>query len=383
MTNPNAPENSDTFLCRIGTIFLLSPEKKEFDEYANDLKGALQDDPRVQWVKQPRLNTDFCSHLAVYPNSENSNSDAVMHGSDALRAVQLDRPLLFKIVVPIKNQPKHHHADDIPTDTYWIAWDGVVVMVLWRHEATSIPQSGGQIVMQVLEQACEAIGLGAFNQACSPACTNVFMHSDLIVRQLEDANDCKVESVDRTTVNITAPVSDEPEGVLFDLFYTFGRTSLIFARQKNLGRRIIDLEAEAWGRASHLLSHYSAHVEASAAPIRKRIKMRWGNRGWRREVRSLSAQTWVCMTGIEVMMRRWSELKNDFSDEVSEGSSMPIFEMDYSDEVKVIESIDLSRLESVSNQVESRLDNRLISFATAGGAISGAITGALVTLLGG
>ncbi|WP_327343555.1 hypothetical protein [Streptomyces europaeiscabiei] len=387
MTNPDTRQGSteanSEFLCRIGTIFLLSPEKKKFDDYVGGLKNALQGDPRVQWVKAPKMNMDFCSHLTVYPNAEGSDSDEIMHGTDGMRAVHFDRPLLFKIVVPIKNQPQHHHADDIPTDTYWVAWDGVVVMILWRHEKDAIPRSGGQVVMQVLEEVCEKANLGAFNQACSPACTNVFMHSDLIVRQREELDGCEVEGAERTTVDVGVPANDNPEDVLIDLFFAFGRTSFYFARQKNLGRRIIDLESVAWGRTSHLLRHYSTHVEASASPIKKRIRMRWGNRGWRSEVRSLSAQTWVCMTGIEVMLRKWSELKNDFIDDAKEMSCLSIYETDYSDEVKIIESIDLSRLESVSTQVESRLDNRLISLATAGGAISGGITGALVSLLGG
>ncbi|MFI5661566.1 hypothetical protein [Streptomyces sp. NPDC051684] len=294
-----------------------------------------------------------------------------------------DTPILFKVVIPIKNQPQHHNADDIPTDTYWVAWDGVVVMVLWRHERAHIPRSGGQVILQLLEQVCGTANLGVLNQACSPACTNVFMHSDLVVTQLEDLDECRVLDFDRTTVDVAAPANEEPEDILIDLFYSFGRASFHFARQKNLGRRIIDLEAEAWRRASHLLAHYSAHVEAAASPVRKRVVMRWRNRGWRSEVRSLSAQTWVCMTGIELMLRRWKECRNDFSDATTERSCMPIFETDYSDEAKMIESIDLSRLESMGTQVESRLDNRLISIATAGGAISGAVTGALVTLIGG
>ncbi|GGS50272.1 hypothetical protein [Streptomyces cinerochromogenes] len=387
MTNPDAPQgspdNEPTFLCRIGTIFLLTSKKQKFGEYMEELCKALQGDPRVQWVKRPKLNPDFCSHMVVYPNADDSDSDEVMHGSDAMRAVHFDRPLLFKIVVPIKNQPQHHHADDIPTDTYWVSWDGVVVMVLWRHERKGIPSSGGQIILQLLEEICASANLGVFNQACSPACTNVFMHSDLIIKQLDDLEDCRILGSDRTTVYVAAPTSEEPEDALIELYYSFGRTSLYFARQKNMGRRIIDLEAEAWQRAAHLLSHYSAHAEASAKPFRKRIVMRWRNRGWRSKVRSLSAQTWVCMTGIEVMLRKWKEVKTDFSDGAKENSCMPIFETDYFDEVAIIESIDLSRLESMSTQVESRLDNRLISIATAGGAVSGAVAGALVTLLGG
>ncbi|MET7382317.1 hypothetical protein ABZT08_26490 [Streptomyces sp. NPDC005526] len=387
MTNPDAlqgsPENVPTFLCRIGTIFLLTSEKRKFEDCMEGLCKALQGDPRVQWVKRAKLNPDYCARIVTYPNAEQSDSDDVMYGSDAMPAVAFDRPLLFKVVIPIKNQPQHHHADDIPTDTYWVSWDGVVVMVLWRHEQKEIPSSGGQVILPLLEEICASANLGVFNQACSPSCTNVFMHSDLVIKQLDGIDDCRILGADRMMVEVAAPVNEKPEDTLIELHYSFGRTSLHFARQKNLGRRIIDLESEAWNRAAHLLSHYSAHAEAAAKPFRKRIVMRWRNRGWRSKVRSLSAQTWVCMTGIEVTLRNWKEFKTEFSDGAKENSCMPIFEADYSDEVEMIESIDLSRLESMSAQVESRLDNRLISIATAGGAVSGAIAGALVTLLGG
>ncbi|MFI0015112.1 hypothetical protein [Streptomyces griseus] len=382
-STPKETPEKERFLCRMGTVFLISAGRKKFDTYANELREALQNDPRVQWVKRPNLNVDFCEHVVVYPDSQGSSDDEVMRGSDALRAVNFDSPFIFKVVVPIKNQPQHHHADDIPTDTYWVAWDGVSLIVLWSHQSESIPLSGGQVVLQILREVTESIGMDVYNQSCSPACTNVFMHANLVINQTEGEDVFELEAVERLVVNVYVSDIHDSEDLLLTLFYRFHQAVFHFSRQKNLGRRIIDLEAAAWTRASHLLSHYAAHVDASAAPAKKRIKMRWQNRGWRREVRSLSAQTWVCMTGIEVMLRRWRGAQNDFLGEAVEQDSMSVFLADYRDEVKVIEHIDLSRLENISGQVESRLDNRLVSLATAGGAISGGITGALVSLLGG
>ncbi|WP_137233627.1 hypothetical protein [Streptomyces sp. BPSDS2] len=380
---PEESPSKERFLCRMGTVFLIAAERKKFDTYADELRDALQNDPRVQWVKRPNLNTDFCAHAAVYPDSHGSSDDEVMRGSDALRAANFDSPFIFKVVVPIKNQPQHHHADDIPTDTYWVAWDGVSLLVLWSHQSELIPLSGGQVILQILQEVTESIGMGVYNQSCSPSCTNVFMHANLVIQQVDREDVFLLKAVERLVVNVYVSEVYDSEDLLLTLYYRFHQAIFHFSRQKNLGRRIIDLEAAAWTRASHLLSHYAAHVDASATPAKKRIKMRWQNRGWRREVRSLSAQTWVCMTGIEVMLRRWRGAQNDFLGEAAEQDSMPVFLVDYQDEVKVIEHIDLSRLENISGQVESRLDNRLVSLATAGGAISGGITGALVSLIGG
>ncbi len=374
-------EKQFDYVCRIGTIYLAVPNDSGPEDRLKAIAGALENDSRVISISTGNQNPAYMHHRQFFPAWDTRDPEAVITGSDVFTALQFHLPITFKVVVPVKNQPKHHNADDIPTDTYWMAWDGMVATVLWKHPGGEIPRSGGQVILEILEKAAGEIGCSVYNQACSPGCENVFMHADMALRKTAGVEAAHVTSSHHSTVFVDIASSEDDRESLRSIVSNLTISCRHFSEQKNIGRRVLDLEIASWAQLSHLLGHYTEHVKISTLPFLKSLKRRWNNRGWRSEVRTLSAQIWLCLTAMEVLLRNWRDDRRNFDEQAAEAGIEPIFKIDYRDDVEMIESINLARLESIASQVESRLDSRLISWATAGGAVAGATAGALVSLL--
>jgi hypothetical protein len=256
----------------------------------------------------------------------------------------------------------------------------VSLIVLWQHEAEMVPLSGGHVVLSIVGDAANRCGLRIYNQACSPGCENIFLHANLLLSP-DDVERLEFVSRDSNDIYLKCREWPDEKELLIDIFLDLGIVVGYFSKQKNLARRVIDLEAEAYSQLMHLLAHYTEHAEAPVKKILSRLKWRWSNRHWRSEVRLLGSRIWLCISGIELIKRNWMEQNKAFLSSVEEAKLAEIFRIDYSGDVAAVDSMDLSRLESICAQVESRLDNRALSWATAGGAVAGAVAGALVTFM--
>ncbi|MFD6203690.1 hypothetical protein ACWCQF_10810 [Streptomyces rubiginosohelvolus] len=381
----DGPEETQqvTYLCR-GATALLSLGQSIENRMAEveSIRESLESDPRVIWAELERdQNPDFISIGRYYPDSSRTSPEGLITGSDAFRVLRFDQPIVFKVVVPIKNQPQHHNADDIPTDTYWVAWNGVTALVMWRHYDSITPRSGGHVVFGILEDAVAKRGHALHIQACSPGCKNIFLHTNLILTPKSECSRTQFIKRKANDVYLMFAEWESEKDSLIDLFYDMGGLYRNFALQQNTGRRIIALEAEAYSQLLHLVSHYAEHAKISATSLPTRLLARWKSRGWRSEVRHLSAQVWLCVSSIELLRRAWADEKKTFDDYVDEAGLEEIFFIDYGDDVAKLETIDLSRLESLCSQVEARLDNTALSWAATGGAVAGAVTGSLASLL--
>ncbi|MFJ9544348.1 hypothetical protein ACIRPX_45095 [Streptomyces sp. NPDC101225] len=297
-------------------------------------------------------------------------------------ALRMSRPIVMKIVVPAKNQPKNQGADDIPTDTYWASWDGILVVVTWKHEQDTIPRSGGHVVLPILRDAAEKARMEVYNQPCSPGCKNVFTHS--ILKVVEDTSLNEEEfTLEGNVGTLRIPARSSAKVVNRVTFMKLRSSGGTFARLKNVGRQILDLESSAWVNLECLLDAYKSRIEAGSTPWWRLsgLRARWNVRGWRRLIRDHSARIWARITSAEHLAREWSEGKRRFEENVTEDGVGAILRPDFATDELALTRLDMSRLESLSNQVESRLDNRVLALATAGGAISGAIAGTLVSFL--
>ncbi|MFJ8539200.1 hypothetical protein [Streptomyces sp. NPDC093591] len=387
MTSSTEEETSSSsrskFLCRSATVLLaLQREINDRAAEIENVRNHLEEDPRVIWAElEEDQNSDFITVSNFFPDADRTRPSHIIKGSDGFPVMRFDQPIVFKAAVPIKNQPQHHNADDIPTDTYWVAWNGVVALVMWRHESGRSPLSGGHIAFDILEKAVNGCGHTLYNQACSPECENIFMHTNLLLTPSEECNRTHFVKRNESDIHLLFAEWEDEKDSLIDLFLDLGSSYENFARQKNTGRRIIDLESEAYTQLLHLLSHYAEHAQISTKPLLRRLIARWHGRGWRSEVRLLSSHIWLCISGIEILKRNWIDEKKAFYDDVEESGLEEIFAIDYGDDVERIETLDLTRLDSICSQMESRIDNTALSWTTVGGAMAGAITGSLASLL--
>jgi len=140
----------------------------------------------------------------------------------------------------------------------------------------------------------------------------------------------------------------------------------------------MDIESLIRTQVAHLLGHYYEHALITAKPLLRSLKDRWRIRWWRREARQILAGLWLSLANVEALRRSWEESRRDFEDR---SSYMAIFEIDYSDDVAVVESLEVGHLDATIEQVSRNLDNRALLFATVVGALAGALAGALVGLI--
>ncbi len=146
----------------------------------DELVATLDKDPRVTRVQAPReLNTHYTYLRRYWPERTRTSAERLLTGADYMSVLLLPEPVLFTVRVPKKNQPTKHGFDDVPSDTYDVAWDGVTAWVIWAQSSPDIPKSGGHVVRDVLDDAARALGGGVYEQACSPGCTNIFLHTTL------------------------------------------------------------------------------------------------------------------------------------------------------------------------------------------------------------
>lgn len=108
-----------TRLVRLGNWHLELPEYFQAEaskDLVDRIVRRLDSDPRVTRVTPPDIDDYWTRSEIRYPYTVDGESDAVLDGSDRYHVLRMSGPIIFDVQVPIKNQPTHHGADDIPTD---------------------------------------------------------------------------------------------------------------------------------------------------------------------------------------------------------------------------------------------------------------------------
>jgi hypothetical protein len=151
---------------------------------------------------------------------------------------------------------------------------------------------------------------------------------------------------------------------------------------KNAGRRLLDIEDAARVDLDVLLSLWHRRTKLNVQPF-KSLRQRWGFTGWRRRSRRLIARLWIEISDMEMLVRQWAERRYYLERGVEEGNKVVLLQRDYANDVRAIESLNLSLIQSAVEQASQRLDNRATAVATAYGALAGGIAGVIAALLSG
>lgn len=369
-------------IVRVGTWFWRIPDCEQESEYwVSALAEALEADTRVDRV-EVGTQTDYWNSIGVmYPDESRTTARGIQIGSDGFHVLRMSRHVKFRVRVPIKNQTSPHgNHDDIPSDTYYVAWDGISVFVLWENVEAYPPLAGGHVVADVLRDVTASIESDLYIQACSPQCDFMFTHSPLRLVHDEDA-DYYALAPDKHGPAVAMGLK-----YLEDPFENVGWVAMLlggeierFASFKNVGRRLIDLENQCRSDLGHVLSHVHRHAELVAdGRSVAAIKQRWKSRRWRHEARSLVAAVWLAIANIEILRRRWDGERGDL---MSMTEALPLLERDLSRDVDSVQSIKLEPVTETINQLAITLDNRNLARATALGALVGGIAGGLTGLL--
>ncbi|MGW4151971.1 hypothetical protein ACWEDF_02280 [Micromonospora chersina] len=352
----------------------------------SQLRHALEADSRVAEVISTNFEAERMGTYRVYRHAT-PNEPTPLSG-DILRALKLSDPIAFKVHVPRKNQKPFRGHLDIPSDDYWVAWDGITMVAAWPHKkGTPFPRSGGHIAIDILRDAVTAAGFELYGQPCSPNCTNGFAHTTLVVGLCDDEPGTEnVYERNGSFVDVHLHAPEDTGAWVQSLTKDIGYESQLFAQYKNQARRIRDIEKTARDMAEEVLSINIQQIHLSRYPLGRRVA-NWGvSRERRRRVMELIALLWLAFAQIEATRRDWSEMRRRLEDAAARYGTGCLFETDRLDDDGAIESLDLSFIKAAVEQSAARQDSQTMASATALGALAatfGAIAGAIATALAG
>jgi len=367
-------------VARFGSFVLTSSNRfrEPFDPVVEQIRGSLEEDPRVVAVQVPPIEDRWCTSYFIWPSP--ADEESILTGADRLAYLQFHRPLKFSVEVPAKNQPKRSDDDWVPT-AYEVLWDGAVLLVSWQISADQfIGLSGGHIVGQILREALERIGCSLYVQGCNPACTHEFVHSSIRF-EMSDEDGEEIQYRDRgrpaeKVALIPKSFASDPEFFLFNDLVMAAQEFMIL---KNRGRRILDSEVLCRAALREVLGISYARSEMNTESWLERIKHQWAIRRWRTECRRLISQVWLTLGNIEMLRREWEDFRFRFERFAVERELGTLFHRDHAGEVERVEKLDTGLVSASVQEVANRLDNRALLVATAVAAVSGAVGGAAVS----
>jgi hypothetical protein len=369
---------------RIGSFMLSAktlPEESEYADLAGQIGDQLQQDPRVIDVEVPDIENDWCFPNVLYPAP--SDDEGIVTGADQLGRLRFSEPLMFLVEVPVKNQRLIAEGDWMPT-RYHVLWDGVTILVSWKAPADNrVPLSGGHIVSAILAEALEGLDLALYVQGCSPECRHEFTHTAIRFVKDGSAKGKPEYAVGRRIQEVEVRYPPDVAAPQFTVFRDLSSLAEEFAHLKNLGRRILEIEADGRGALAHLMAMDLGRAEIAVVPLRSRVGQLWKARGWRRESRRLIARVWASLGNIERLRRQWDQSRFTFDSEAAERGRERLFLLDYANEVDGVSSFKPDLMRAAVGEAGTRLDNHALLLVTGLGAVAGAIAGGVVGGLAG
>lgn len=392
---PPSKDGDAHYFGRFGTFFLdVGHETRSNAQVHSEIVAAIKSDSRVITAEGEEFRPPWSRRWTAFPDDRNASAEDLLSGRTHFHPLELSDPVTFEVYVPIKNQPRFGEIDDVPTDRYWAAWDGVTLVVIWKQDNTArlAARSAGHVVEDVLRVAAQKAGANLVVQACSPTCTNMFSHRDLRITQWSLLKDEKksigFDGSHPRIVDIQLHFTGGPADVVSALYGRIERPSSAFAKFKNLSRRIIDIEHLARTLVDELLLLDFHDLERSRRNPFARAGRRVAN-VWRSLVghgdgdrsRQIIASLWLAMSLIESLRRDWLPVQRRFTEYSEIDGRQVLYDVDRKDDDTAVEAINTQFVRAAVEHKSARHDNRTVVWATAGGAIAGAVVAFIAGLL--
>lgn len=374
------------YFARFGTFFIASfDENQSIAEAYEAIVNALRKDSRVQTLHSRPFRPHWSFSHAIYPSGKQTAPERVLSGSDRVFTFEFSDPLIIELRVPVKNQPVINGEADVPTDHYWVAWDGITALVLWDADPDDIyaPRSAGHIVDDILTTAAEEAGYMLIQQACSLDCQNMFAHRDIRLIQIPGYGGIVSGLVVKDDIGPASAVV-ECDGPSIDVLKTLCDTVLPagieFALFKNYVRRLFAMQDLAHDLVTQLLNQDYAAIVHKRKPLLRRVIARVSRKNKKRGVRSfdeLIASLWLLLASKDVLAGTVASKRRSFNVQAADFESEVLYVADRREDEHRLEILNLDFVRSAIEQKSSRLDNRIIAWATACGAFA-AILGAVI-----
>jgi hypothetical protein len=379
----------DGVLVRFGALYVSNSKEQDITICADKLRSALEEDPRVQWVRGGIPEKHWDQQPQYYPFPPNSYESSLL-GTDLVRSFTLSDEFTFKVHVPKKNQPKRYDVDDIPTEDYLAKWNGEVLAVFFEHAPTyDVAFSAGQVVGDILQEVTEQVGLGLYRQGCSLSCDDLFSHTSLAIIPSEHAvegpiviDEPKDAPPDMPLMEAYVPVSWDMQEIADTCFLELKVAIAYFYRMKNTAHRLLHVDHMMTHERSDLLELQYQRAKFPEARLSRKVQELWKLRSWSNKAQAAMARLWLQVSEIEDLKRTWSRERFEYRRDAAQFGRELLFLIDDDDDVSSIEEIDLSLTQSALDNAAGRLDARSISLITLVATLAGGIGGALVGRIG-
>lgn len=306
-----APENlrvesqedgGEIMFARFGSFLIVADRFVQTnEEIYHGIADALSEDPRVTRVRHSRVfDPAWCRRSPILPAG--ASEEDLITGEDVRATIKFSAPISFFVDVPAKNQPKRSAYDELPTE-YEVLWDGQLALVTWHGDPdSSVPMSGGHIVIDILKQAACRAGFDLYVQACSPHCDHGFAHTDLILVAGGAGGDDIEYTDSRWEGDVEVQIPDTENEVATDVFVDICVASLRFTELKNLSQRLLELEITCRRSLDSVMGTYYSRAQLPLQPVREQLAARWSTRDWRRTARRDIARIWLILAQLEKLI---------------------------------------------------------------------------------
>jgi hypothetical protein len=356
---------------------------REGSKVQEQIRVALDAEPRVEELHTlDPIQVDNARTLTFF--DRRADQPEILTGADEFEALRLPRPFVFKVRVPIKNQPKYRNVDDIPTDTYTVMWGGTVLAAQWDQPAPFATMSGGHVVLEVLSDVVDASGYALEIFSCAAECLYKFVHADVVTFTTQTPPDefTATGGGAPTAASIAAPFSrqDDPvvnlRKVLSRLYGPFEQ----YAVTRSLADKVLELENLTRENAANLMRINYLAASRRRLPNPKALKDMWPMRHARAESRRILASMWLSLSLLETYERQWRRAVKEF-DQLMSDQHLHDFEDALTVSREEILSLDISLIKASLSEVGNRLDSKSVIGATAFGALA-ALAGAAASPFG-
>lgn len=350
------------------------------DDLQDKMEAALRSDVRVTEVLDIGRNEHIDNaKTSTYWKIEASSAkltDALMQ----FEALHFNQPILFRVRVPVKNQPTYRSMADVPADEYLVAWDGLNLLVQWEQDSARSTGSGGHVVQHIIEELSRKIGLDAQIIACAQTCHHRFLHADF-VSFVSGTGDGAFKLTGDAVIGITAqtPFSSSTEE-LEHLKRMYGAIRAPLTRYgiaKSMESAIRYLDWRARKDVDSMLEITYARAGRSRFPhLIAAAKDIWSLRGTRVLGRELVAGLWLALMSTETIKSNWTSEHSRLKQDLAESGMFKLadaFDVGY----KTVKEQDVSMIRDAVQEIATRSEGRNLFAATIGGALAAIIGGGI------
>ena len=374
------------FFGKFGTFFFDGRSLKGTPESVyHNLVEKIREDNRVIQCDAPEFSSNWSQRTKFYPYSKQEDNPSLLSNSDYIINLYFPSPILFEVLVPAKNQPLMNEVDDVPTDRYWVSWDGITLLVIWKRTRDEFRSatSAGHVVEQILRTAATSIGANLLVQPCSPPCENMFAHQDLRVTQIASApNNAPLISCHEhpgRMVQLDINFEGDPLKFTKRVHGFIQSPSKDFARFKNISQRLIDLEKYARSLIDELLEMDLKNMAAqeknplarSRDAVKDFFKYFWTGKSPTRKSKRIISSLWIIMSRLEGQRLEWLKIQRRLNDNVSKENKYLLYDRDRKDDDLIVSAINTQFIRSAVEQKSNTIDARTIAWATIVGGVIG------------